>query len=81
LKKPAYLPLSEIRAAICQVVSQNLGIQREDVSPAVARLFEFRSTSAGVRDIVERQLERLLETGQLVLNESRLFVAVDAEVG
>jgi very-short-patch-repair endonuclease len=80
LKKPDYLPPMEIRAAILQVVSRNLGIQKGEVPHATARLLGFRTTSAGLRDIVERQLARLLEVGQLILTENRLFVASGAEV-
>jgi very-short-patch-repair endonuclease len=80
LKKPEYFPPAEVRAAICQVVSRNLGIQRDDVPAAAARLFGIRTTSVQVREIVERQLERLLESSHLVLNDNRLFVAVGAVV-
>jgi hypothetical protein len=80
LKRPEYFPPAEVRTAICQVVSRNVGVQKDDVPAAVARLFGFRTTSSQIREIVERQLERLLESGRLILNENRLFVAVDAEV-
>jgi len=81
LKKPAHLPPAEVRAAICQIVSRHLGIQRDEVPAAMARLFGFRSASTGIREIIERQLERLLESRQLVLKEDRLFVGACAERG
>jgi hypothetical protein len=80
LRKPEYLPPSEIRTATCQVISQNVGIQKDELPAAVARPFGFRSTSAPVREIVERQLERLLESRRIILNENRLFVIESAEV-
>jgi very-short-patch-repair endonuclease len=80
LRKPDLLPPAEVRAALCQVVSRHLGIQRDDAPGASARLFGFRTTSARIREVIERQLDRLVESGQLRLNENRLFIVEGAEV-
>jgi very-short-patch-repair endonuclease len=75
LKKPEFFPPAEIRTAILQVVSRNVGVQKDEVPAAAARLFGFHATSFQIREVIEREFDRLVESGQLVLNENRVFVA------
>jgi hypothetical protein len=65
LRKPENLPPEEIKIAIGQVVEQNYGAERDQLVPAVARLFGFGSTSAPLREVVERALADLLDSGRL----------------
>jgi hypothetical protein len=80
LRKPEYLPPAEVRAAVLQVISRNLGIRSDDVPAPVAKLFGFRTTSPRLRETIVHQVDFLLESDQVVSKDSRLFTVESAEV-
>jgi very-short-patch-repair endonuclease len=69
LRKPEYLPPSEIRAGIVAVIERHLGVKLEELPVAVARLFGFKATSAPLRSTIEAQIRTLLLGGVLTENE------------
>jgi very-short-patch-repair endonuclease len=74
LRRPDYLPPSEIREAILDVVGQNPGVPTASVIQCAARLFGFKSTSRGLADAIGRQLERLTQARSVVVREGRLHL-------
>ena len=68
LRRPEILPPEEVMAAIVQVVEENYGAERDQLVQAVARLFGFGSTSVQLREVVERALTDLLDSGRLRLD-------------
>jgi very-short-patch-repair endonuclease len=68
LRKPEALPPEEVKAAICEVVEENFGAERDQLVQAVARLFGFNSTSAQLREVVENALAELLDCESLRLD-------------
>lgn len=69
LRKSELLPPSEIRAAIVALVDEAHGVSARELPATIARLFGFKTTTAALREQVERQSRKLVETG--VLTESR----------
>jgi hypothetical protein len=65
LRKPDLLPISEIRAAIYQLIDAAHGVAADEVPMAVARVFGLRTTPPALRQKVNSVVEQLLATGQL----------------
>jgi len=59
LRKPEYLPPSEIQQAICSVLRENLRGQREEIPSAVGQVLGFSVVSAQLRETVWAQLDAL----------------------
>ena len=59
LRKPESLPPEEIRAAAVALVEHHIGMAKDDVVTAIARLFGFKSTSAKLKAVVEAELTRI----------------------
>lgn len=68
LRKPERLPPAEIRAAILALIEAAHGVRREELPTAIARLFGFATTTATLRERIERQVARL--EGQHVVSEA-----------
>ena len=64
----------EIEAAIKQVVSNALGIERDDLAREACKLFGFRSVRAVMRRGVEKGVEGLIEDGQLTWRGDSLAI-------
>jgi hypothetical protein len=65
LKKPEYLPPSEIRAAILAVVERHLGVGSDELATAVSRLFGFKATSHQIRTVIQSQVRKMIRNGIL----------------
>ncbi len=65
LRKPDFLPPSEIRAAILAIAAAVHGVNRAELPTAVARVLGFKTTPASLRVLVERQCSRLETDGLL----------------
>ncbi len=78
LRKPENFAPQEIRAAIVVVVERHLGVEREELAGAVARLFGFKATSPQIRSIFDAQVRRLLKTGVLRETDSVIQRASNA---
>jgi hypothetical protein len=81
LRKPENLPPQEIRAAIVVVVERHLGVQREEVASAVARLLGFKSTSAQLKAVIDAQLRKLLKSGVVTNTDDIVQRASNANQG
>jgi hypothetical protein len=66
LRRPEMIPPSEIRYAIDQLVSVYIRITANEMTNAISRLLGFKMTSAQSRAIIEREIERLIASGELV---------------
>lgn len=60
LRKPDYLPPTEIRAAIQSILDASHGAMRSEIPSAVARLLGFQATSAQLMAVIESQIENLI---------------------
>ena len=65
LRKPDYLPPTEIRAAILAILDASHGAMRSEISPAVARLLGFQATSAQLKAVIESQIDKLVRAGKI----------------
>lgn len=72
LRKPEYLPSSEIEAAVIALVRSHFGILKEEAVTATARLFGFRTTSQQLREMIEQSILSLVSANRLVLNDNKL---------
>ena len=68
------LPSNEICAGLRLVAETHMGVTREDAITEASRLFGFKATSVRLRDVMAPQITRLLEQGELVERNERLFV-------
>jgi very-short-patch-repair endonuclease len=78
LRKPETLPPAEIRRALHALIERHLGVSREQAIVAAARLLGFRSTSATLRETLDRQIDALIAAERITLKNDRLHL-VDEE--
>lgn len=78
LKKPEYLPPEEIEEAVLLVVREYKGATRSELPQSVLRILGFKSTSNGLRAVVDSATDRLLQrdclsehAGMLVINSQK----------
>jgi hypothetical protein len=74
LRKPELIAPAEIREALTRLVSDHLGARRDEVRTTVARILGFKSTSAQLKETLDRQIDVLLQNGQMSEREDKLFV-------
>jgi hypothetical protein len=79
LRRADMLPPSEIRVAVLDVVRNNLGATSDQIVQAVSRMFGIKSTSAAVRDVIQKQIDEALEAGLLTAQAGVLTAAADDE--
>lgn len=65
LRKPELLPPAEVRAAILALLEAAHGVRPPELPTALARLLGFKTTTATLRELVQRQLRKLEQTGQV----------------
>ena len=65
LRKADLLPPQELRAAIESVVVAHYGASPSEIAVAVSRLLGFKAMSAGMREIIEQQVQTLKVKGRL----------------
>ena len=65
LRKPDFLPLSEIRAAIHVIIDIHHGATAAEIPVAVARVLGFKNTSGHLRRVIENQTARLKRLGTI----------------
>lgn len=63
LRKPEFLPPTEIRAAILAVIEAHHGAAEPEIPTAVTRLFGFKSTGSQLRLAIETQTAKLWRQG------------------
>jgi very-short-patch-repair endonuclease len=74
LRKPELIAPAEIREALKRLVSDHLGARRDEVRTTVARVLGFKSTSAQLKETLDRQIDALLQSGQMSERDDKLFV-------
>lgn len=74
LRKPEMLPPAEIRQAAIEIVQANYGAGRSDLTQAISRAFGFASTSAQLRSILDRVLDQMVSSGDLIAQADLLVV-------
>lgn len=75
LRRADRLPPAEIRAAVLEIVRANFGATKEQIVQAVSRAFGIKSTSGPVRIVIETEVDRMTEGGNLVLQAGVLMSA------
>jgi hypothetical protein len=75
LKKPEMIPPSEVRQAIIYFITEQIGLRREELPVMVSRVFGFKSTSAKVKELVDKTLTSMHEAGDVVSRDDKLFLA------
>lgn len=65
LRRPEFLPPSEIDSALIKVVEDNLGAKAEELVTMVSRQLGYKSTSPQLRRVILDRCEALVEAGRL----------------
>jgi hypothetical protein len=65
LRKPDMLPPTEIRLAVMDIVQSNFGATRDEAAIGVARLLGFKATSAQLKAVIEREINYLIDNGNM----------------
>jgi hypothetical protein len=81
LKKAEHLPTAEIEAAIRLLVKEYMGATRDELPTAILRVIGFKSTSVGLRAVVENAIDRLVMLGRVSENRGILTTAKPATNG
>lgn len=74
LRKPELLPPQEIRHALEVLVREAHGVREDEAATAVSRLLGFQQTSQQLRERIERQIESLLASRRLRLEDGMLIL-------
>ncbi|UAY76419.1 DUF3320 domain-containing protein [Pseudoxanthomonas sp. X-1] len=74
LRRPEFLPPSEIDSALMKVVQENLGAKAEELVTMVSRQLGYKSTSPQLRRVILDRCEALVRAGRLVLKGDLLVV-------
>jgi very-short-patch-repair endonuclease len=75
LRKPDMLPPQEVRSALIHVIQMNVGAGTDEAIVQTSRMLGFRSTSGQLKQIVMREVERLVQEGALSERNDRLYAA------
>jgi very-short-patch-repair endonuclease/DNA polymerase III delta prime subunit len=78
LRKPDMLPPAEIRKAVKAIIQCHLGAGVDEVVVETARLFGFKSTSAQLKQVIEREMLSLTACGELEERNGKLYVGGSA---
>ena len=76
LKKPENLPPAEVEEAVLLTVREYLGATRSELPQSVLRIMGFRSTSNGLRSVVENAIDRLVRAQRLT-EQAGILIAND----
>ena len=74
-RKLEFIAPEEIELAVKAVVSDSLGIERDDLPREVSRLFGFKSLSEDMRHTIELVVDRMIEQGELTARSNSLVLA------
>jgi len=67
LKKVDFLPPQEIQVGILQLVRASHRVEMGELAVGVARMLGFKSTSKQLREVVEREVDVLVQRGELLM--------------
>jgi hypothetical protein len=74
VKKPEMIPPSEVRQAILHLVTEHVGLRREELPLLVGKALGFRAASAKLKDLIEKVLASMLEDGEVASRDQKLFL-------
>ena len=74
LRKPEMLPPAEIATAIRKLLTEHIGLHRQEIVGMVARLLGFKTTTAKLKDAIDAVVARLIEQGQASVRDDKLFL-------
>jgi hypothetical protein len=72
LRRPEYLPPSEIETAVRHVVRGSYGVTQDEVIQATSRALGFRATSGQLRAVIQDRIGHMLSDGYLRRDGERL---------
>jgi hypothetical protein len=72
LRRPEYLPPSEIETAVRHVVRGSYGVTQDEVIQATSRALGFRATSGQLRAVIQDRIGQMLSDGYLRRDGERL---------
>lgn len=75
LRKPEYLPPTEVQEAILRVLVDNLGGKKEEIPSEVAKRLGFNVVSSQLRDIIHTRLDNLHSDGKLEMSDGVFRIA------
>ncbi len=75
LKKPEMIPPSELRQAIRCLVTEQVGLRRDELPLLVGRVLGFKMASAKLKDVVDKVLTAMLAENEVVSRDQKLFLA------
>jgi very-short-patch-repair endonuclease len=75
LRKPEFLPPDEVRQAALVIVRDNPGVTADTVVQEGPHLLGWKSTSEALREMFEKELRHLVESGACLLRDGRLYDA------
>lgn len=78
LRRPDMLPPAEIEKALIEVVSNNFGATEEQALQHASRAFGFKATSAQLRDVLVKVLNKSLQSGILVRRDTLIDAGPNA---
>lgn len=74
-RKPEYLPPNEIRRAILELIASHHGAHRDEIPQGLARMLGFKTTSAQLRETIDKGIASLINGSELVESENMLRVS------
>jgi very-short-patch-repair endonuclease/DNA polymerase III delta prime subunit len=75
LKKPEMIAPSELRQAILHLVTEQVGLRRDELPTLVGRVLGFKATSPKLKETVEKVLAAMLEKNEVESRDQKLFTA------
>lgn len=72
LRKPDFLPPSEIKEAMLEIVGSNFGAKADELILACSRKFGFSATSQQLREVFNENISELIMAGKLALQNELL---------
>ena len=73
LRNPRMIPPVEIRTGLIMTIERHVGVTPEEAAFEVTRMFGFQRTGSELRDVIQRQMDRLVTHGSLVMKDGRLY--------
>jgi hypothetical protein len=56
------------------LVSEHVGVRRDEISLMIARVLGFKATSAKLKDLIEKVLTHMIEENAVSLRDEKLFL-------
>ena len=73
LRKPEMIPPAEIAAAIRGLLTDHIGLHRQEIPGMVVKLLGFKATSPKLKDTIDAVVSKLIDQGQASARDSKVF--------